>query len=135
MLRAELKDVPFFSSLSKRELTTVAQQMEEIDIPEGKQLVREGDFGHEFFLIVDGTAEVVRGGARIAERGPGEFFGEMALLDEERRTATVTAKSPMRVLVMTRQNFRALDSTAPEIHATVAEAIEARRAATPAGGG
>ena len=135
MLRAELKDVPFFSSLSKRELTTVAQQMEEIDIPEGKQLVREGDFGHEFFLIVDGTAEVVRGGARIAERGPGEFFGEMALLDEERRTATVTAKSPMRVLVMTRQNFRALDGTAPEVHATVAEAIEARRAATPAGGG
>jgi len=135
MLRAELKDVPFFSSLSKRELTTVAQQMEEIDIPEGKQLVREGDFGHEFFLIVDGTAEVVRGGARIAERGPGEFFGEMALLEEERRTATVTAKSPMRVLVMTRQNFRALNGTAPEIHATVAEAIEARRAATPAGGG
>jgi CRP-like cAMP-binding protein len=135
MLRAELKDVPFFSSLSKRELTTVAQQMEEIEIPEGKQLVREGDFGHEFFLIVDGTAEVVRGGARIAERGPGEFFGEMALLEEERRTATVTAKSPMRVLVMTRQNFRALDGTAPEIHATVAEAIEARRAATPAGGG
>lgn len=135
MLRAELKDVPFFSSLSKRDLTTVAQQMEEIDIPEGKQLVREGDFGHEFFLIVDGTAEVVRGGARIAERGPGEFFGEMALLEEERRTATVTAKSPMRVLVMTRQNFRALDGTAPEIHATVAEAIEARRAATPAGGG
>lgn len=135
MLRAELKDVPFFSSLSKRELTTVAQQMEEIEIPEGKQLVREGDFGHEFFLIVDGTAEVVRGGARIAERGPGEFFGEMALLEEERRTATVTAKSPMRVLVMTRQNFRALDGSAPEIHATVAEAIEARRAATPAGGG
>ena len=135
MLRAELKDVPFFSSLSKRELTTVAQQMEEIDITEGKQLVREGDFGHEFFLIVDGTAEVVRGGARIAERGPGEFFGEMALLEEERRTATVTAKSPMHVLVMTRQNFRALNGTAPEIHATVAEAIEARRAATPAGGG
>jgi CRP/FNR family transcriptional regulator, cyclic AMP receptor protein len=135
VLRAELKDVPFFSSLSKRDLTTVAQQMEEIDIPEGKELVREGDFGHEFFLIVDGTAEVVRGGARIAERGPGEFFGEMALLDEERRTATVTAKSPMRVLVMTRQNFRALDGTAPEIHATVAEAIEARRAASPAAGG
>jgi CRP/FNR family cyclic AMP-dependent transcriptional regulator len=135
VLRAELKDVPFFSSLSKRELTTVAQQMEEIDIPEGKQLVREGDFGHEFFLIVDGTAEIVRGGARLGERGPGEFFGEMALLDEERRTATVTAKSPMRVLVMTRQNFRALDGTAPEIHATVAEAIEARRAATPAAGG
>jgi CRP/FNR family transcriptional regulator, cyclic AMP receptor protein len=135
VLRAELKDVPFFSSLSKRDLTTVAQQMEEIDIPEGKELVREGDFGHEFFLIVDGTAEVVRGGARIAERGPGEFFGEMALLDEERRTATVTAKSPMRVLVMTRQSFRALDGTAPEIHATVAEAIEARRAATPAAGG
>jgi CRP/FNR family transcriptional regulator, cyclic AMP receptor protein len=135
VLRAELKDVPFFSSLSKRDLTTVAQQMEEIDIPDGKELVREGDFGHEFFLIVDGTAEVVRGGARIAERGPGEFFGEMALLDEERRTATVTAKSPMRVLVMTRQNFRALDGTAPEIHATVAEAIEARRAASPAAGG
>jgi len=135
MRRAELKDVPFFSSLSKRDLTEVAQQMEELDIPEGKELAREGDFGHEFFVILEGTAEVVRGGERIAERGPGDFFGEMALLDEERRTATVTATSPMRALVMTRQSFRALDQSAPAIHATVAEAIEARRAATPAGGG
>ena len=75
----------------------------------GKELARQGEFGQEFFVIVDGTAEVVRDDARIAELGPGDFFGEMALLEEERRTATVRAASPMRVLVMTRQNFRSLD--------------------------
>lgn len=129
MLRDQLKDVPFFSSLSKRELTEVAQQTDELDVPEGKSLAREGDFGHEFFVIVDGTAEVVRGDARLAELGPGDFFGEMALVGEERRMATVTAKSPMRVLVMTRESFRAIDRTMPAVHAGIVEAIEARRAA------
>ena len=129
MLKDQLKDVPFFSSLSKRELTEVAQQTDELDVAEGKRLAREGDFGHEFFVIVDGTAEVVRGDNRIAELGPGDFFGEMALVWEERRMATVTATSPMRVLVMTRESFRAIDRTMPAVQARIVEAIEARRAA------
>jgi CRP/FNR family transcriptional regulator, cyclic AMP receptor protein len=129
MLRDQLKDVPFFSSLSKRELTDVAQHTDELDVAEGKRLAGEGDFGHEFFVIVDGTADVVRGDSRLAELGPGDFFGEMALVGEERRMATVTATSPMRVLVMTRESFRAIDRTMPAVHARIVEAIEARRAA------
>jgi CRP/FNR family cyclic AMP-dependent transcriptional regulator len=135
MLTAQLKDVPFFSTLSKRELSEVSQQVDEIDVAEGKTLAREGDIGHEFFVVADGTAEVKRGGTPVAELGPGDFFGEMALLGEDRRNATVTATSPMRLLVMTRQSFRALDRTMPSVHAKVAEAIEARRPTTePAAG-
>jgi CRP-like cAMP-binding protein len=129
MLKDQLKNVPFFGSLSNRELTGVAQQTDELDVAPGKALAREGDFGHEFFVIVDGTADVVRGDRKLAELGPGDFFGEMALVGEERRIATVTATSPMRVIVMTRESFRAIDRTMPAVHTKIVEAIEARRAA------
>jgi CRP-like cAMP-binding protein len=128
MLEQQLKDVPFFSGLSKKDLSTVAQQVDEIDVAAGKELARQGEFGQEFFVIVEGTAEVVRDGARIAELGPGGFFGEIALLEEDRRTATVRAASPMRVLVMTRQSFRALDRDMPDIHSAVSAAIKERLA-------
>jgi CRP/FNR family transcriptional regulator, cyclic AMP receptor protein len=131
MDQARLQAIPFFSSLSKQELATVAQQTDEIDVPAGRVLAREGDFGAEFFVIDSGTAEVKRGGERLAELGAGDFFGEMALLEEERRIATVTATSPMTLIVMTRANFRALDRTLPQVHETVAREIEARRAAQP----
>jgi CRP-like cAMP-binding protein len=129
MFEAQLKDVPFFSKLSKRELATVAQQTDEVDVKPGTVLAREGDFGHEFFVIMDGTAEVLRGDTPIAELGPGEFFGEMALIDEDRRMATVKAISAMKVLVMTRASFRSIDRSMPQIHAAVVEAIGERRAA------
>ena len=129
MFEAQLRDVPFFSGLSKRELATIAQNTDEVEVQAGRTLARDGDFGQEFFVIIDGTAEVLRDGAPIAELGPGEFFGEMALLDEERRVASVRAISAMRVLVMTRQSFRDIDRSMPQIHAAVTEAINARRAA------
>ena len=128
MLQARLKEVPFFSSLSKKELAAVAQQTDEIDVPAGKVLAREGDFGQEFFIISEGTAEVTRGGERIAKLGPGDFFGEMALLAEDQRTATVTATSPMSLIVMSRTDFRTLDRTMPSVHASIAGAIADRRA-------
>jgi CRP/FNR family transcriptional regulator, cyclic AMP receptor protein len=130
MFEAQLKDVPFFSGLSKRELATVAQLTDEVDVDAGAVLARQGDFGHEFFVIIDGTAEVLRGDEPIAELGPGEFFGEMALLDEERRIATVRALSPMKLLVMSRKSFRTINSSMPQVHTMVAEAISQRRAAT-----
>jgi CRP/FNR family cyclic AMP-dependent transcriptional regulator len=123
-----LKAVPFFSGMSKSELATVAQQTDEVDVPAGKVLTREGDFGEEFFLIDAGTAQVTRGGESIAELGPGDFFGEMALLGEDRRNATVTATTPMSLIVMTRPSFRALDRADPAVHATVAKAIAERHA-------
>jgi|tagenome__1003787_1003787.scaffolds.fasta_scaffold20829863_2 CRP-like cAMP-binding protein len=131
MQKSRLKDVPFFSSISKRDLATVAQQTDELDVPEGKALAREGELGHEFFVIESGTADVVRDGERIAALGPGDFFGEMALLEADRRNATVTATSPMEVIVMTRASFRALDRSMPGVHATVAKAIAERRPVSP----
>jgi CRP/FNR family transcriptional regulator, cyclic AMP receptor protein len=130
MYEARLKDVPFFSSLDKKQLDIVAQQTDEVDIREGKDLVRQGELGHEFFIVESGTAEAKIDGQHVRDFGPGDFFGEIALLEEERRTATVTATSPMTVIVMTRASFRALDQTVPEIHRVVHEAIVERRATT-----
>ena len=130
MYEARLKDVPFFSSLDKKQLDIVAQQTDEVDIREGKDLVRQGELGHEFFIVESGTAEAKIDGQHVRDFGPGDFFGEIALLEEERRTATVTATSPMTVIVMTRASFRALDRTVPEIHRIVHEAIVERRATT-----
>jgi CRP-like cAMP-binding protein len=129
MLEAHLTEVPFFSSLSKREIQDVARATDEIDVKQGEVLAREGDMGREFFVIIEGTAEVVRGDARIAELGKGDFFGEMALVGDEPRMATVSATSPMRVAVMSRAAFRSFDRTMPAMHGRVVEAIEARRAA------
>jgi CRP/FNR family cyclic AMP-dependent transcriptional regulator len=130
MDQGRLKSVPFFSGMSKSELAAIAQQTDEVDVPAGEVLAREGDFGGEFFMIDSGTAEVTRGGEVLAELGAGDFFGEMALLEEDRRTATVTAKTPMSLIVMTRANFRALDRAQPAVHATVAKAIAERHAPT-----
>ncbi len=130
MLEARLKDVPFFSSLTRKELAFVAQQTDELDVPAGKVLAKEGDLGREFFVIESGTAEVTKDGEHIAEMGPGDFFGEIALVAEERRTATVTSTSPMLLIVMSRASFRAIDRMLPEVHARVAKAIEDRRART-----
>ena len=124
----QLRSIPFFSSLSKKELKLLATQTDELDVREGKELATEGEFGHEFFVIVDGTADVIRGGEKVRELGPGDFFGEIALLEEDRRTATVKATSAMTVIVMTRADFRALDRSDPGVHAAVAEAIASRRA-------
>jgi CRP-like cAMP-binding protein len=132
MQQGRLKAVPFFSSMSKSELAAVAQQTDELDVPAGKVLAREGDFGEEFFLIDAGTAQVTRAGDPIAELGAGDFFGEMALVeDTDRRNATVTATTPMSLIVMTRASFRALNRSQPEIHATVANAIAERHAPLP----
>lgn len=128
MQQARLKGVPFFSGMGKGELAAVARQTDEVDVPAGKVLAREGEFGDEFFVIDSGTAEVTKAGERIAELGPGDFFGEMALLEEDRRVATVTATSPMSLIVMTRSSFRSLHRSMPRLHETVSKAIADRRA-------
>ena len=128
MNQARLKDVPFFSSMSEEDLAAVAQQTDEISVAAGRVLAREGDLGEEFFVIESGTAEVTRGGAPVAKLGPGDFFGEIALIREERRTATVTATSPMVLIVMTGSSFRSLDISIPEVRETVSKALAERRA-------
>lgn len=119
--------IPLFSGLSKSDRRQVARFADEIDVPAGKQLVEEGEFGYEFFVIAIGTAEVSRGGERVNSLGPGDFFGEIALLETERRTATVVATSPMRLIVVTRRDFkhlaRELPAVAGRVHATIRERL------------
>jgi CRP-like cAMP-binding protein len=116
-----LRSVPLFGGLEKRELETVARCADEVDVAEGKALVEEGDFGYEFFAIEDGTADVRQDDQRIAELGPGDFFGELALSGDARRNASVVATSPMVAIVMTRQAFRQMRNDVP----TVCDRIEA----------
>jgi CRP-like cAMP-binding protein len=127
MHQARLKDVPFFSSMSEQDLAAVAEQADEISVAAGTVLAREGDLGDEFFVIESGTAEVTRAGAQVAELGAGDFFGEIALIREERRIATVTATSPMVLIVMSGSSFRSLDSSRPEIREAVSKALAERR--------
>ena len=128
MDQARLKDVPFFSSMSEQDLTAVAQQTDEISVAAGTVLAREGDLGDKFFVIASGTAEVTSGGAPVAKLGAGDFFGEIALIREEHRIATVTATSPMLLIVMKGSSFRSLDSSIPELRETVSRALAERRA-------
>ena len=127
MNQARLKDVPLFGSMSEQDLAAVAQQADEIRVAAGEVLTREGDLGDEFFVIESGTAEVTRGDAPVAQLGTGDFFGEIALIREERRIATVTAKSPMVLIVLTGSSFRSLDRVRPEIRETVSKALAERR--------
>jgi CRP-like cAMP-binding protein len=128
MDQARLKDLPFFSSMSEQDLAAVAQQTDVISVAAGSVLAREGDLGEQFFVIESGRAEVTRGGAPVAKLGAGDFFGEIALIREERRTATVTATSPMVLIVMTGSSFRSLDRSIPELRETVSKALAERRA-------
>src|SRR5262245_25379705 len=123
MNQVRLKDVPFFSSMSEPDLAAIAKETEELSVAAGTVLAREGDLGDEFFVIKSGTAEVTHGGAPVDELGAGDFFGEIALIREERRTATVTATSPMVLVVMTGSSFRSLDRSAPEVRERVSKAL------------
>lgn len=122
-----LKHVPLFAGCSKAELKELALSADEIDLREGYVLTREGRPGREFFVLVEGTARVTRNGRTIAELGAGDWFGEIALLTQRPRTATVTATSPVRTLVVTDRSFRrvveSMPSIAVKILATVGERL------------
>ena len=122
-----LARAPLFSALSKQELGELAKATEDLEVEEGKVLTREGDLGREFFVIVEGDVSVTQDGNEIRKLGPGDFFGEIALIYENaRRTATVTASSPLRFFVFTRQSFRSLLEHQPEIEEKVMAALEDR---------
>lgn len=125
-----LAKAPLFAALSRQELGALAKVTEDLEVDEGKTLTREGDLGREFFVIVDGDVSVKKDGNEIRRLGPGDFFGEIALIyDNARRTATVTAASPLRFFVLTRQSFRSLLEHQPEIEEKVMAALEERLAA------
>jgi CRP-like cAMP-binding protein len=121
-----LKSIPLFANLSDRERAEVARFADEVDVPAGKTLAEEGEFAYEFFVIQQGTAEVTKDGKVLAQLGPDDFFGEIGLVESERRTATVVAKSPMELIVMFGPNFRRLERELPEIAAQIRTAIRER---------
>jgi CRP-like cAMP-binding protein len=123
-----IKRVPLFSKLSKTKLNEVASIADEIDLPKGKDLTREGERGREFFVLIEGEAEVRKGGRRVNTLGPGDFLGEISLITKVPRTATVTTSEPTRVLVITDRAFGQLLRQSPEISQGVLEAVGERLA-------
>jgi CRP/FNR family transcriptional regulator, cyclic AMP receptor protein len=122
----QLQGVGLFSSLSKAELTKLSRWTDDLVVREGEELATEGRFAHEFFMIEEGTAKVLKGGEEIAALGPGDFFGEIALLETERRTATVVAATQMRVIVMFQREFRQMEAEMPAVADRIRAAIRAR---------
>jgi len=110
-----LRSVWLFERCSNRELSGLQRIATPLDVPAGRALTNEGDLGREFFVIVSGKAEATRGNISIATLGPGSFFGEMALLDRQPRTATVTTLEPTTVLVITAGAFNSLVESMPSV--------------------
>jgi cAMP-dependent protein kinase regulator len=129
MDESSLRSVPLFESLSSEERRTIAQHADEIEVPEGTELVRQGEFAYEFFVLEEGTADVVRDGERVAELGPGDFLGEMGIVGKVVRNATVVTTSPARAIVTTEQAFRSMRALNPPVAQRIEAAVEERCAA------
>lgn len=123
---SRLDGIRLFSGLSKKELGQLAQRMDELTVREGEELATEGRYAHEFFVIEQGAAEVLKDGEPIGELGPGDFFGEIGLLETERRTATVRATSQMEVIVMFAPDFKKMEREQPAVADRIRSAIRAR---------
>jgi CRP-like cAMP-binding protein len=123
---ASIARVPLFTQCSKHDLGEIARFVDEIDVDAGRVLMTEGDVGHEAFVVVDGQATVTRGGATVAEIGPGAVVGEMALIDRVPRNATVTATTPMRLLVIGKREFSGLLDESPSFRTSIMAALAAR---------
>jgi CRP-like cAMP-binding protein len=126
---SELAKIPLFQNLSAKQLADVDALITTIDVPSGRELMHQGEAGREFVVVVAGEAEVRRDGDLIATRGPGDFFGEMALLLDRPRTASVVAKTDMTIDVLDRQDFRRLLEEYPDLYAPLLEATAQRLAA------
>lgn len=110
-----LSDVPLFAGCSKKQLATIARCGSEMEVPDGKELTRQDESSREAFVIIDGRAIVRRNGRKVAELGPGDTIGELGLLDRGRRSATVVADGPLRILVIGSREFSALLNEVPAI--------------------
>lgn len=119
--------IPLFASAGRRDRQTIAQLADTVDVPARKTLTREGDLAGEFFVILDGIAVASRDGEPVAILGPGDYFGELGLLDGPRRTATVAAETPMELVVVGSREFRSLLDAFPAIRAEIEAAAAERR--------
>ena len=125
---ARLEQVPLFASLDDYTRRRIAHWADEVDVAAGKWLIQEGRPAYEFFVILEGTAEVTQDGERIAELGPGDFFGEIGLLETRRPTASVTAVTPMKLATLIGPALRAFDEELPQLSEQVRGAMRERLA-------
>lgn len=121
-----LKRVPLFSRMGSRELLRLGQLADEVEVGKDKALTEQGRIGHEFFIILDGRLTVLEGDRPIRQLGPGDFFGEIALLDARPRTATVRADGLTRLLVVGHREFHSLMDEFPSVRTAVLEALAER---------
>ena len=121
-----LKGVPLFAGCSKADLQRIASLADELDLGAGATLIREGERGREFIVIVDGSVDVTRKGKTLRTLGSGDFIGEIALVADVPRTATVTASSPVRLLVITDRAFKSLLERTPSMATKVLQSLGER---------
>jgi CRP-like cAMP-binding protein len=121
-----LSQVPLFSALSRKELALVAKRAEDVVVPAGKALVSEGDTGNQFFVIMSGTVKLTRRGRKIATLGPGDSFGELALLDKHPRNATAVAETPVELVVIGQREFAGLIDDVPGFARKLLSALASR---------
>jgi CRP/FNR family cyclic AMP-dependent transcriptional regulator len=124
---ARLRKIPVFADLDDDELGHIAALAAEVSVPEGKELVREGDYSYDVLAIEEGTARVERGGQRIDDVGPGDVVGEMGVLERSQRNATVVATSPMLLVTLTTWDIRRLRKSAPKAVEHLREIVAQRR--------
>jgi CRP/FNR family transcriptional regulator, cyclic AMP receptor protein len=124
---SRLKSIPLFEEVGDEELAQIAPFATEVSVEEGRELVREGDFSYEFMAIEEGEAEVTRSGEHVADLGPGDFFGEMGLLEKTLRNATVTAKTSMKLVTLTGWDMKRMERHIPEAIERVRNTFEERR--------
>ena len=124
----QLRDIQFFEGLSDREVKELERWTEEVDVPAGQTIVDQGSFPSEFFVIREGTADVTQDGEKIRSLEPGDFFGEISLVETHRRTASVVAATPMKLISMAGHHFRTMEAEQPhmaeEIRAKIEERLE-----------
>jgi CRP/FNR family transcriptional regulator, cyclic AMP receptor protein len=123
-----IRRAPLFARCSRAEMKEIVKLADEIDLREGKEMTREGSPGREFFVLLEGTADVKKNSRKVNTLGPGDFFGEIALVSHAPRTATVIATSPVRALVITDRSFRRLLDDSPQVKTKVMEAMAMRLA-------
>ena len=121
-----LRRIPLFSAFGGRQLTRLGELADEVSVPADKVLMRQGEIGHDMMVLISGTVIVERDGERISTLGAGDFFGEIALVDEGTRTATVTTDGPARLIVIGHREFHSMMEEFPEIAGQVMHVLADR---------
>ena len=124
-----LRRAPLFEDLSRKELEQLARHADDLEVEAGTTLTREGERGREFFVILEGEVDITRGGSQLGTMRPGDFIGEIALIEDIPRTATATAKTPVRFFVLSAQGFRSVVDEFPDVERRVLRALARRLAA------